>query len=140
MQKIPQPRNTLVLVRELKTAEERVGSIVMPEMNGHNYITAEIVAFGPGMATNGRDQTEMHDLRPGQRVWLKAYTQQQRGGQVLRFPNGVETKVNGELLWLFEQTEIMMILDQPGEWDRPQPPAPETDEQEPDDRERLIIV
>lgn len=112
MKQYPKPRNTLILVRELDRSEEVVGGIIMPAYNSQNFMRAQILAVGPGMATNSRDETEMHDLKAGQIVWIKSHTVR---GPNQRTPNGQELTFDGEKLWLFEQTEAMVILSEPGE-------------------------
>lgn len=120
----PKPRNTLVMVRELsRKPDEQVGRIILPESNSRMFMRAEIVALGPGMATNGRDQTELHDLQVGQVVWIKSHSQR---GPTQFMPNGQQLTFEGETLWLFEQTEVMVILHEPGELVAPTPATAES--------------
>lgn len=116
--KYPIPRQTLVLVRTFRNHEQKVGEIVVPDMNKGCYCNAEVLAVGPGntMLSGGPSETE--DLQVGQLVWIRSHKMGGPGGQV-KVMEGISLNIEGERnIALFEQSNILTILRQPGDWDR----------------------
>jgi len=109
------PRNTLVLVRLVKHAEEKVGQIVV-KTDADQFCEAEVLDVGPDCVSAAGGQSSTHDLRPGQRVLVQYQV-------IIRGPDGIargrreeglklkETLTGGDRdLYLFEQHNIMGIL------------------------------
>lgn len=107
-----QPRNSLVLVRLFVKPEETIGVVVVPTAN-NDYCEAEILAVGPDpvSATGGVPTT--HDLKPGQRVYVR---HQSRGPQGQLKLQGLKLRhqdmEEGEF-HLFEQLQIIAIISDP---------------------------
>jgi co-chaperonin GroES (HSP10) len=114
MNSLPKPRNTLLLVTTLKRGEEKVGDIIMPELNGKDYTLAKVEAVGPGTVVEDGVRSEMHDLKPGQRVFLQTH-RDLGGGR--RIHEGIEVKHGGKRYVLYEQSNVLTIVDEPGEWE-----------------------
>lgn len=118
--KYPKPRNTLVLVRELEMPESKVGSVIIASgFSSEMYMMGEVLAIGPGnrMEIDNVAQTsETTDLRVGQRVWIQAKKPGRHPGKYDL--QGCRHEYRGEFLYLFEQMQVLVILDEPGEWDR----------------------
>lgn len=107
------PRNTLVLVRLFKKAEEQRGKIVVPT-GQQEYCEAEVLDVGPGNVSAEGGRSETFDLKPGQRV-LVQHQQKVAGpdGVVRGYrPQGLplKHKDGGGELFLFEQTAILAIV------------------------------
>ena len=109
------PRNTLVLVRLVLKAEEKVGLIHIPQ-NSEQFAEAEVIAVGPDCISATGGQSATHDLKPGQRVLVQHQVIQKQGVQSRKIPKGllIKESVAGERdLYFFEQTYIMAILAEP---------------------------
>jgi co-chaperonin GroES (HSP10) len=110
-----QPRNTLVLVRLIEKATRQVGAITVPT-NTEMYTEAEVLAVGPGtqMAEGGR--TETFDLKPGQLVFVKHKERRNPNPNYPASLAGIEYKQDGGVFYVFEQSSIVGIIAEAGEW------------------------
>ena len=111
------PRNTIVAVVEIKQAEKKLESnIVVPASTNREYKLAEIVAVGPGMATNPGEKSLTADLKPGQQVLVKLHQKHRIDQNMVGLePIGVEFRTDdGRDIVLVEQSQIVVIVsDQP---------------------------
>ena len=117
-----QPRNTLVLIELKKKPEEKIGRIFV-KTDSDQFCEGDVLAVGPDCISAEGGQSATHDLKAGQRVlvqWQVIQRQKQPGGVTIergRRENGLklEENVTGgrKDLYLFEQTAIMAILDEP---------------------------
>jgi co-chaperonin GroES (HSP10) len=110
------PRNTVVVLSIIEKSERKQGKIVVPT-NGELYAEAEVVAVGPGGGTVAGGNTETFDLKVGQLVFLQA-KRQGRGpaGHPITEYAGVRYVVDDKTYFLYEQTAILGIVAEPGEW------------------------
>lgn len=121
------PRNTVVVLSIIEKSERKHGSIVVPT-NGELYAEAEVIAVGPGGGTVAGGNTETFDLKEGQLVFLQAKKQgRNQHGQTVTEYAGVRYIVDDKTYYLFEQTSILGIVAEKGEWSQVAPPAPELD-------------
>lgn len=112
-----QPRNTLVTVAPIKNEEKKVGNIVVPQQTGQQYQQAEVIAVGPGMVASDNERSQCADLKPGQVVLVQVASRRPgpAGGSTLE-SIGLDYKTDdGRDLVLVEQSQIVGILQQPGE-------------------------
>jgi co-chaperonin GroES (HSP10) len=109
------PRNTLVSVVEIRKAEEKVGSIILPRENSNEYQECEIVAVGPGMCDHADELPLTRDLAVGQRVLVKINAARRISqDHVALQPAGVKYKDDGgRNLILVDQVQIVAILADP---------------------------
>lgn len=121
------PRNTVVVLSIIEKSERKHGPIVVPT-NGELYAEAEVIAVGPGGGTVAGGNTETFDLKEGQLVFLQAKRQGRgpSGNPVTEYA-GVRYNVDDKSYFLYEQTAILGIVAEPGEWTKATPPAPEID-------------
>ena len=106
-----QPRNTLVSVRIIEKATRQVGAITVPSHNDL-FAEAEVLAIGPGNVNAAGARSETFDLKVGQRVWIKHRTRSQ--GQLMEAAIAYQTQE--ERYHLIEQTAILAIIAEPGQW------------------------
>jgi co-chaperonin GroES (HSP10) len=83
--------------------------------NGELYAEAEVVAVGPGNGTVAGGRSETFDLKVGQRVFLQ-HKRQGQSGRVITEMRASATTVEGKTYFLYEQTSILGIVAEPGEW------------------------
>lgn len=110
-------RNSLVLVRVLEKKEEQVGAITVPQSAEGLFTEGEVLDVGPGSVSAEGGRSETFDLKPGQRVFLKARELRPGpdGRSGLTRLAGIEYVRNGELLHIFEQSSVVAIITEPGE-------------------------
>lgn len=107
------PRNSFVVVKLLGATERKVGAISVSTAN-ELFTEGTVMAVGEGSvdAAGGRPST--HDLREGQRVYVK-HKQRTGGGPLDTQPTGVKF-TDGEVEYtLFEQMHIIGIIAEPGQ-------------------------
>jgi len=109
-----QPRNTLVVLKLIEKAERKIGKISVPT-NNDCYTEAEVIAVGPGTISAAGGQSETHDLKKGQRVWVKHKKKVSRGQGAIGelFDEGLPYQ-DGDIGYLcVEQSSIVGILAEP---------------------------
>lgn len=107
------PRNTLVIVAELKKAEEKIGEIVVPTATEREYKRCEVISVGPGMITSKDELSPCQDLQPGQIVLVKLHRTARIDHQTCSLePIGVGFQTeDGRALTLVEQSQIVAIFE-----------------------------
>jgi co-chaperonin GroES (HSP10) len=105
-----QPRNTFVVLELIEKAERRVGKITVPTKNDM-FCEAEVIAIGPGTCLAAGAQSELRDLKIGQRVWVKAKSlaRSSVGGVSAQY-DGIEYLDGDRKLYVFEQNSIVAII------------------------------
>ena len=109
------PRNSLVLIRLFKKAEDQRGKIIVPT-GQDEYCEGEVLAVGPGVVAAAGGRSETFDLEPGQRVLVQYRTRVQNNhGMTMGFRNSglsLRTRSNdGSELMLFEQANVLATID-----------------------------
>ncbi|MCY3744645.1 MAG: co-chaperone GroES [Gammaproteobacteria bacterium] len=91
------PLRENVLLRRLEAAEEKIGSIIVPDTAKEKPMTAEVVEVGAGkvLKDGGRQAPE---VKPGQTVLIGKYS-------------GSEVKLDGEDYIIVREDEILGIVE-----------------------------
>jgi len=91
------PLRENVLLRRLEAAEEKTGSIIVPDTAKEKPMTAEVVEVGAGkvLKDGGRQAPE---VKPGQTVLIGKYS-------------GSEVKLDGEDYIIVREDEILGIVE-----------------------------
>lgn len=91
------PLRENVLLRRLEAAEEKIGSIIVPDTAKEKPMTAEVVEVGAGkvLKDGGRQAPE---VQPGQTVLIGRYS-------------GSEVKLDGEDYIIVREDEILGIVE-----------------------------
>ncbi len=91
------PLRENVLLRRLEAAEEKIGSIIVPDTAKEKPMTAEVVEVGAGkvLKDGGRQAPE---VKPGQTVLIGKYS-------------GSEVKLDGEDFIIVREDEILGIVE-----------------------------
>ena len=91
------PLRDNVLLRRLEAAEEKIGSIIVPDSAREKPLTAEVIAVGAGeILKDGSRQAP--EVKPGQHVLIGKYT-------------GSEVKLDGEDYIIAHEKEILGIVE-----------------------------
>ena len=91
------PLRENVLLRRLEAAEEKIGSIIVPDTAKEKPMTAEVVEVGAGkVLKDGGRQTP--EVKPGQTVLIGKYS-------------GSEVKLDGEDYIIVREDEILGIVE-----------------------------
>ena len=109
--KVPfQARGSMVLVRRIEKADEKVGMIVIPVRNGEQTMEAEVLSVGPGT-----QMVDTSDLRAGQRVLIQV-----RSGSGIQATNksmvvparelGIPVLFGNDTFYLHNAMEVVGIL------------------------------
>jgi len=107
------PRNTLVVVTEIKDAERKTETgIVLPSVTSHEYKVCEVIAVGPGMVTEQGEMSSCRDLKEGMTVLVKLAQSRRVSQDMAQLqPIGVKfTAQDGRALSLVEQSQVVAIL------------------------------
>ena len=91
------PLRENVLLRRLEAAEEKIGSIIVPDTAKEKPMTAEVIEVGAGkvLKAGGRRAPE---VKPGQTVLIGKYS-------------GSEVKLDGEDYIIVREDEILGIVE-----------------------------
>lgn len=108
------PRNSLVLLRLHEKDEAKVGQIIVKSQNSE-YCRATVVNVGPGTIQAEGGRSETFDLQPGQVVLVKRQTQMTGPDGSIRGyrREGLEIANGDETLYVFEQSSILAIVEDP---------------------------
>ncbi|MXW38058.1 MAG: co-chaperone GroES [Acidobacteria bacterium] len=91
------PLRENVLLRRLEAAEEKIGSIIVPDTAKEKPMTAEVVEVGAGkVLKDGARQAP--EVKPGQTVLIGKYS-------------GSEVKLDGEDYIIVREDEILGIVE-----------------------------
>ena len=107
-----QPRNTFCVLELIEKTERRVGKITVPSKNDM-FCEAEVIAVGPGTCLAAGARSELHDLKAGQRVWVKAKSLSRDPssvGGVQSRHDGIEYFDGDRKLYVYEQNSIVAII------------------------------
>lgn len=108
-----QPRNTLMVIELIPRAEKKQGAIIVTT-NGDVYTEAFIVAVGPGNVAADGGRSETHDLRVGQRVFVKHKERRPApGGVVSLTESTLPYQIGDKTYHLIEQTSILAVIAEP---------------------------
>ena len=115
-----EPRNTLVTVVEIEQKESiTAGGLIQPAAHNPEYKPCKIIKVGPGQLNHKDEISPMLDLKPGQLVLVKLAVQRRIDQNTAGLERiGVDFKdSSGKDLKLVEQSSIVGIIFEPGEWD-----------------------
>ncbi len=91
------PLRENVLLRRLEAAEEKIGSIIVPDTAKEKPMTAEVVEVGAGKVLKDGDR-QAPEVKPGQTVLIGKYS-------------GSEVKLDGEDYIIVREDEILGIVE-----------------------------
>ena len=86
-----------VLLRRLEVAEEKIGSIIVPDTAKEKPMTAEVIAVGPGKVLKDGSR-RAPDVKPGQHVLIEKYSPR-------------EVKLDGEDYIIVREDQILGIVE-----------------------------
>jgi chaperonin GroES len=92
------PLRDRVVVRRKRVADEKVGSILVPDSAKEKPQEAEVVAVGPGRLSDEGEVLSM-DLKAGDRVLIGKWS-------------GTEVTVDDEEYLILKEDEVLCLLDQ----------------------------
>ena len=91
------PLRENVLLRRLEAAEEKIGSIIVPDTAKEKPMTAEVIAVGAGKVLKDGER-QAPEVQPGQLVLIGKYS-------------GSEVKLDGEDYIIVREDEILGIVE-----------------------------
>ncbi len=91
-----QPLRENVLLRRLESAEEKIGSIIVPDTAKEKPMTAEVIAVGAGKVLKDGSR-QAPEVKPGQHILIGKYS-------------GSEVKLDGEDFIIVREDEILGIV------------------------------
>lgn len=106
------PRNTLVVLDLIETGPKTVGKFLVPD-GGGLYSEAIVIAVGPGTVSATGGVPETHDLKPGQRVLVKAKEQRGDPARIPPILAGIRIQDGDRFLFVFEQLSIIGVISEP---------------------------
>ena len=92
------PLRDRVVVRRKRVADEKVGSILVPDSAKEKPQEAEVVAVGPGRVSDEGEVLSM-DLKAGDRVLIGKWS-------------GTEVTIDDEEYLILKEDEVLCLLDQ----------------------------
>lgn len=105
-------RNNLVAVRLVTRPEQMIGKILVPD-NDKCFGEAEVVAVGPGLVLAHGARPDTHDLRVGQRVFVKHSSIRPTAVGNTPVPDGIKYTDDGEQLIILAESSIVGIIAEP---------------------------
>lgn len=105
-----QPRNTLVVIELIEEKERKIGAITIPT-NSELYCEGIIQGIGPGNIGAAGARSETGDLKIGQRVLVQHQQVRQMGAGLAKSKCGIEYTRDGKKFMLFEQANVLAILE-----------------------------
>lgn len=91
------PLRENVLLRRLEAAEEKIGSIIVPDTAKEKPMTAEVIEVGAGKVLKDGSR-QAPEVKPGQHVLIGKYS-------------GSEVKLDGEDYIIVREDEILGIVE-----------------------------
>ena len=91
------PLRENVLLRRLEAAEEKIGSIIVPDTAKEKPMTAEVIAVGAGKVLKDGER-QAPEVEPGQQVLIGKYS-------------GSEVKLDGDDFIIVREDEILGIVE-----------------------------